>query len=260
MRVSMSAVDQGPVFVSDDQMGYDRSRTVFAPDASMRLDEAYRLAHLPLVNPAHRDVVPREPGKSYEMGLHPRIHSLVLPVPATDLAASPVFQRLQREIVKAPFAPKIAWEIMDRRADRLHATIAGSLGDGEAVPVISAEALAAITALGPFRVKIQGLFSGNVNRGRLYLKLYPEWRNGTNAIQAIQKLLGRQPTDLYLVGLYNLTDHLDGNETAALSDLIDHWWSRPLLEIDVTELWLLSACDDLVLDSRIETRISLFSP
>jgi hypothetical protein len=148
---------------------------------------------------------------------------------------------------------------MDRRSKKLHATIAGSLGEGEAAPVLSADMLAALADLGPFRVRIQGLFSGNINTGRLYLKVYPEWRNGANIIHSAQRILGRPTTDLYLVGLYNLKDHLTATETAALARIIEQWWTRPLLEMDVTELWLLSSRDDLVLDSRIEQRISLFS-
>jgi hypothetical protein len=246
-------------FTPADQLGYDRSRTMPGAGAALRMDAAYRLAHLPLVNPAHADVIARKPGKFYEMGVHQRIHSLVLPVPARDLEASPAFRQLDDDIRRAPFATKIAWDIIDRRADRLHATIAGSLGEGEVAPGLSADMLLALADLGPFRIRVQGLFSGNINTGRLYLKVYPEWRNGANIIHSVQRILGRPSTDLYLVGLYNLKDHLTANETAALARIIENWWALPLLEMEVTELWLLSSRDDLVLDSRIEQRISLFS-
>jgi hypothetical protein len=240
-------------------LSYDRSRTMPGAGEALRMDAAYRLAHLPLVNPAHPDVIVSQPGKSYEMGVHQRIHSLVLPIPAAELAASSAFGELDRAIRRSLFARKIAWDIMDRRADHLHATIAGSMAEGDAAPLLPPGLLADISALGPFRIRIQGLFSGNINTGRLYLKVYPEWRNGGNAIHALQKLLGRAVSDLYLVGLYNLIDHLNAKETDALAAIINDWWAKPLLDIDLTELWLLSSCDDLVLDSRIEQRISLFS-
>ncbi len=222
----------------------------------MILDESYRLAHLPLVNPGHPDVIARAPGKSYDMGVHQRIHSLVLPLPAQELATSAAFRKLDDTIRRSSFSSKIAWDIVARRADRLHATIAGSLGEGESVPLLPSRALA---GLGPFKIRIGGVFSGNVNRGRLYLKVYPELRDGENIIHRVQRLLGRPTTDLYLIGLYNLTDHLTEEESSALSAIIESWWSEPLLVTEVTEFWLLSSRDDLVLDSRIERRISLFS-
>jgi hypothetical protein len=77
--------------------------------------------------------------------------------------------------------------------------------------------------------------------------------------QMIQRLLGRATTDLYVVGLYNLTDHLVPDEAAVLAQIVERWWHIDMPEITVRELWLLSARDDLVLDSRIENHISLLS-
>ena len=56
-----------PDFCADSALGYDRSRSVFNQGEAFRLDDAYRLAHLPLVNPSHPDVIANTPGKSYEM-------------------------------------------------------------------------------------------------------------------------------------------------------------------------------------------------
>ena len=44
-------------FCSDEELDYGRSRFLFAPGKGFRLDEAYRLAHLPLVAPTHPDVI-----------------------------------------------------------------------------------------------------------------------------------------------------------------------------------------------------------
>jgi hypothetical protein len=249
----------GPDFCTDSELGCDRSRSIFNQGEAFRLDDAYRLAHLPLANPSHPDVIAHAPGKSYAMGLHPRVHSLVLPVSSADLAGSAVFRQLEDEIRASILAPKIAWDIVKLRQDKLHATIAGSLGAGEACPVLPPDALAGLARLGPLRVQLRGLFSGNVNKGRLYLKAYPEKRDGQSVFHLIQKLLGRPATDLFVVGLYNLIDHLEPEEATVLAQIIERWWQVDFLEIMVRELWLLSSLDDLVLDSRIENHISLLS-
>lgn len=241
-------------FCTDAELGYQRSLTDFSEP--LTLDESYRLAHLPLVAPEHPRVIPRREGKSYEMGRHPRIFSLVLPVEDAELQASPAFRELEAALRASPFASKIAWDLLLKRSDKLHATVCGSLGIGNA-PVISPETRQALAAIGPVTVELRGLFSGNVNRGRLYLAVYPERRGETNPLQAIQAAFGRPPGDLWLVGLYNLTDDLDATETAALSALVQRWWNAPLLRFTMRELWLIGADDDLVLDSEIAERLPL---
>ena len=106
-------------------------------------------------------------------------------------------------------------------------------------------------------MELRGLFSGNVNRGRLYLPVYPEKRAGRNALQEVQAAFGRTPGDLWLVGLYNLTDDLDAAETAALAEIVARWWSKSLLRLTVSELQVMGASDDLVLDAHVETVLPL---
>ncbi len=131
-------VDAAPVFCPDDALAYDRSRTVFVPGQGLALDEAYRLAHLPLVAPDHPGVIPAREGRYYSRGRHPRVVSLVLRVPQACLAAAPAHAALERDLRAAPFAHKIAWDVAARRADRLHATLCGSLAVGpEAVPELT---------------------------------------------------------------------------------------------------------------------------
>ena len=175
------------------------------------------------------------------MGRHGKALSLVLPVPDVD-------HLLEPELKAAPFAGKIAWKIAERRRGKLHATLCGS------PPTIDRAALAAI---GPITVEVRGLFSGNINHGRLYARVYPEKRDGENQLKRVQRLAGGRETGLYLVGLYNLTDDLDANEAAALAALIERWWDRPILRWQVDALWLLAAWDDLVLDGSVEETISL---
>ncbi|GGF17982.1 hypothetical protein GCM10011611_24790 [Aliidongia dinghuensis] len=243
---------------SDEELGYERSRTGFVPGEGLALDDVYRLAHLPLVAPDHPKVIPSREGAAYSMGRHPRVYSLAVPLPTAALLRSAAFLELDRALRASPFSRKIAWSLLERRKDRLHATICGSLAVGQdKPPTIGDFERRELKSLGPIAIELRGLFSGNVNIGRLYLRVYPEQRDGANLLKKIQRTLGRRETDLYVVGVYNLTDDLDPPEAAALAGLIEHWWDRPLLRFQVDSLWLLGAMDDLVLDGEIAELVSL---
>ena len=243
-------------FCADAELGYERSRTRCVPGERLLLDEAYRLAHLPLIAADHPDVIRSRSGAAYRMGRHERIFSLVLPIPPDELEESAAYQALEGELRQSPFANKIAWDLMPKRRDKLHATICGALSKD--VPYrISDDERAALRLLGALRVEVRGLFSGSINVGRLYLRVYPACRNGMNLLRRIQSILGRPETDLYLVGLFNFVDHLDSMEAGALRDLIQRRWHRSILTLDVTALWLLGASDDLVLDAAVEDVIAL---
>jgi hypothetical protein len=244
------------VFCPDSELGYERSRTRFTPGDGLAFDEAYRLAHLPLVAPHHPKVIEAREGAPYAMGRRPPVFSLVLPVPGMALIGSEAYRELNGELRSTPFGRKIAWDLLDRRQDKVHATICGSLSIGEP-PVLDAGQRRELAALGPISVEFRGLFSGNVNVGRLYLRAYPESREGQNVFRQIQRIMGRRETDLYVVGIYNLTDDLDAAEATALGDLIERWWSRPILRFEVDHLWLLRATDDLVLDSAVTEAVPL---
>jgi hypothetical protein len=237
-------VAAGTLLCSDAELGYLANRTRFVAGEGLVLDEAYRLAHLPLVAPDHPKAIARMPGTDYEMGRHRETVSLVVPVPDVD-------HLLEAELRKARFAAKIAWHLAVLRRGKLHATLCTS------PVVLDAAQRRALAALGPITVELRGLFSGNINVGRLYLRLYPEKRHGQDLLSRIQRLLGRRETGLYLVGLHNLTDDLAPAEAAALAALIERWWNRPILRWQLDSLWLLQARDDLVLDSAVEETIPL---
>ena len=250
----VTCTTSAPVFCEDGELGYRRSLTdLMTP---LTLDESDRLAHLPLVAPEHPGVIARREGKFYEMGRHPAVYSLVLPLEDGALRASSAFLALESELKAAPFAHKIAWDILPKRQGRLHATVCGSLSLAEA-PAIAEETREALRRIEPFAVELRGLFSGNVNRGRLYLPVYPEKRGGRNTLQEVQAAFGRPPGDLWLVGLYNLTDDLDAAETAALAEIVAQWWGKSLLRLTVSELQVMGASDDLVLDAHVETVLPL---
>ncbi len=242
----------------DEELGYRRSRTRFASGAGLALDDTYRFAHLPLVAPDNPRVIPSRKDPAYCMGRHPRVYSLALPVPSVSLFQSAAFQELKQALWASPFSPKIAWHLLDQRKDRLHATICGSLAVGqEEPPTIGESERRELKSLGPIEVELRGLFSGNVNIGRLYFRVYPERRSGANLLKKVQRALGRRETDLYVVGIYNLTDDLNPIEAAAMNDLLDRWWDQPLLRYQVDALWLLGAMDDLVLDGEIAELVPL---
>jgi hypothetical protein len=239
-------------FAGDDRLGYRRSATPFAPGAALAMDASYRLAHLPLVAPDHPKVIARRADRpAYDMGRHPRVESLVLPVPGAALFASPAWRAMQDELRASPLAAKLAWDVLDRRRDVLHATVCRTAA------LARDELDAALHAIGPFAVELRGLFSGSVNHGRLYLKVHPELRDGVDMLQQVQRSCGCDVGDLWVAGVHNLVDDLDAAETAALAALIDRWWDRVVLRFELRELWMLGAVDDLVLEAPTIERLKL---
>jgi hypothetical protein len=240
-------------FCEAADLGYQTTRTVFADSQPFILDASYRLAHLPLVAPHHRDVIPRKAGTDYQMGRHGRVYSLVLPIDADALEASPAWRAFNAELRDMPFAGKIAWDLPPKRRERLHATICGSLGR-DVPPALAHDVFA---DMAPFEAELRGLFSGNINLGRLYVPVFPEMLQGQNAIHMIQRAMGRPVTSMYLVGMHNLTDHLTISETAALAALLARWQDRLLVRLTISELWLMGSFDDLVLDATVDARLKL---
>ncbi len=144
--------------------------------------------------------------------------SLVLPVPPT-LHDAPAFLELVRELGAASFASKIAWDILEARRSRLHATLCSSLR--------AVSGFAALAQLGKPEDRTARAVLRLLNHGRLYLKTYPERIGAENALVRIQRALNARVTDLYPVGLFNLVDDLTAAETADLARLIERWWDPP---------------------------------
>jgi hypothetical protein len=244
-------------FRGDDELGYLRSRTPLGEGEGMKLDQSYRAVHLPLVAPGSPLALPHLPGRpKLVAGRHPTEWSVVLPIDPDALEASAAMGELERELRASSFADKIAWDLLPRRRDVLHATVCGGYGESPA-PEFDPATLAALRDVGPMEVELRGLFSGNRNVGRLYLRVYPESRAGTNPLRLAQRALGRPQTDLWLVGIYNLLDDLSASEAADLRALLTRWWDVPLLRFTATRLWLLAARDDLVLDGDPPTNLAL---
>ncbi len=184
-------------FASDAVLGYRRAATPFVAGRRLRLDEACRLAHRPLVAPAHPDVIARTPGRDDEMGHRPEPFSLAAPLDAEALEASAAWTRRLGDLRNGPLKGKIAWDILPKRRAMLHATLCGLL-DADAITPASR---AACRGIGPIRVAARGLFSGNINLGRPSVRLYPEERADGPAFDAVQRAFGRPPTRLFLAGI-----------------------------------------------------------
>ncbi len=230
-------------FSGDEDLGYLRSRTRFTVGEPLNLDAGYRLAHLPLVRPEHPLAIAEADGRPYRRGKHPTAWSVVLPVDPRALERSVPIRRLEHELRESSFAAKIAWDLLPRRHDVLHATVCGGMA-----PAVDESALRRLGEVGPIEIELRGLFSGDRNVGRLYLRVYPAHRPGPNQLQLAQQALGRPMTDLWLVGIYNLTDNLTPGEARELESILTAWWDVSLLRFEARSLWLLGARDDLVLD------------
>lgn len=243
-------------FVDGRDLGYARALTIPADGARYLFDESYRRAHLPLVAPDHSLVIAQDQARGYRMGVHGIIYSAVLPVSADALDESPMFRRLEADLRNASFAKKIAWDIVAQRKPVLHATVCGTLSS-DAPPILGSAVREQLRGTGSFSAELRGLFSGNLNIGRLYLPLYPEMRQGRNMVHAVQQALGRPPGDMYLAGIYNFTDELTVEETSVLQRLLRQWQDKPLLRFSCDEIWILGGRDDLVLDHDIYEKIAL---
>lgn len=254
----MTCPDNAVEFYDDAELGYARSRTNFKSCAGLEMDETYRLAHLPLVvSKRHSRVISHILGKDYDYGIHAqRIFSLVLPIEWKALAAVEGFQKMDAEARTSRFGSKISWDTVHKRRHKLHATICGSLSYGTA-PAFDSAQERALRSVGPIRYELRGVFSGNVNVGRLYVKLYPQRRSNGNPLQKVQSILGTNVTDMYLVGIYNLVDDLTEVEADALRLFIEKWWNETLGLGTITHLNLIGTKDDLALDSNLVTRIPL---
>jgi hypothetical protein len=142
-----------------------------------------------------------------------------------------------------------------RRQEKLHATLCSLPVAGAKAPVISERRRRDLAGFGRVDVEVRGLFSGNINAGRLYLRPYPERRHGANALQQIQRALGYRETDLYLVGIYNFTNDLDAAEAIRLERAVERWWDRAILRFQADHVRLPRVADDLALNSAVVERI-----
>lgn len=243
-------------YCDDSQLSYNKYQTRFVDGQGLIFDDAYRLAHLPLVAPDHPLVIPTKPGSAYYRGVHDLIYSIAIPIPVSNLLSSEKFIELYGELKATKFSHKLSWNTFAQRKNKLHATICGTLSIGQA-PDFKKHIYHELSAIGPVAISIRGLFSGSLNVGRLYLKVYPELRNGNNMCHEIQNVFGSPMTDLYVVGLFNFVEELNASEAQVLKKILDLWRDIEFTQLRLENLWLLKSRDDLVLDGAIDQVIPL---
>jgi hypothetical protein len=243
------------IYCDDEMMAYRSARKIFQPGEGVVFDEGYRLAHLPLVNAGHSAVISEVDGRDYRNGTYEKTrYALVVPISADAFLESDEFQTLELAMKSASFAPKIAWEVYERRRLRLHATLA-SVGPEIDLDRSVAMVQGLLDRIGPISVCLKGPFLGDRNTGRIYFPVYPQTVGGEDAFALVQKSVGVSPTRLYLVGYYHMRDELDPLETKELAELIDRWRDRVVVRTTIPFLELYATNDDLALSARVHARI-----
>ncbi|KRR01826.1 hypothetical protein CQ12_13325 [Bradyrhizobium jicamae] len=237
-------------------MAYQSNRKTYQSGERVVFDDGYRLAHLPLVNSEHPAVVSQVEGRDYRNGIYEKArYALVIPVAAEVFLQSEPAQALERAMKSARFAPKIAWELGERRRSRLHATLASGISEAD-LDRCAASAQEVLDKTGPISICLKGPFLGNRNAGRIYFPVYPQQIEGEDAFALVQKSVGVAPTKLYLVGYYHMRTEFDALETAELAELIDQWRDQVVVQTTISLLELYATNDDLALSARIHARIS----
>jgi hypothetical protein len=247
---------QKVTYCDDEMLAYRSTKRIFLPGESTVFDEAYRLAHLPLVNGGHPGVISAVDGRDYRNGTYEKTrYALVMPIPAEVFLGSDELQTLELSMKSASFAPKIAWEFCERRRSHLHATLAGGIQEADIDRIVS-PVQELLGRIGPISVCLKGPFLGTRNTGRIYFPVYPRKISDEDALALVQKCLGMSPTKLYLVGYYHLREELDRKETSELAELIERWRERVLVETTIPCLEIYAVNDDLALSARVCARIS----
>jgi len=244
-------------FVGDGDLGYRAQGFAFVPGARLTLDPTYCANQLPLLRPDDPRVIVRRPDTDMVMGRYEtRRVSAVLHVAAEALEASPAYRAAEAALLAA-FPGKIDWAMAARRRGVLHATLRARLET--AMPTAEFGAcLRRAEGFGPVAVRIGGPWVGAAfNRGRIYLPLYPERRAGEDAFARLQRRLGGRETRFYTIGLFNLIDDLDSDETAELGRIVADFAGPPIAEILMTDLALIETRDDLVLDGGVVDTVRL---
>ena len=238
-------------YVAPESLAYSASLWPYEPGARLTFDESYRLGHLPLVAPDHPAVIRSVQHLDYASGRYDaRRISLILPVDADALAASATFQDIQRDLAARSLGGKVAWELSRRRASRLHATLVPGIAE-EDLAGVAARVAEVMETYGPLRYRLGGPFVGTRNRGRIYFTVFPEWIGDGDVFSLLQEALGVPRTRFYVVGYYNLTDELTGEESADLAAFLATWADATVAELTAPSLTLLATHDDLALESEV---------
>lgn len=250
----------GPRYCDELSLAYAGSRWRPEPGAGLSFDESYRVAHLPLVAPEHPRALAAVPHLDYERGRYAAArHSLIVPVDAGALGSSAVFQTLERELRHSSCGAKVAWSMLERRASKLHVTLAGGLQKEDVLERARAVARL-LDSMAPVRYRVGGPFCGTKNRGRIYFAIYPELVDGEDSFARLQDAAGVARTYRYLLGYYNLAAELEPSEAAELGAWLDRHRGITCAELAIERLSFISTHDDLALDSCASCDVAARAP
>src|SRR6185503_11024951 len=245
------------IYCDDEMMAYRSARKIFQPGESIVFDEAYRLAHLPLVNAGHPAVISELDGRDYRNGTYEKTrYALVMPISADAFLESDEAQALELAMKSSGFAPKIAWEMCELRRSRLHATLASGILEAD-LDRCAAVVQDRLDEIGSISVCLKGPFQGTRNTGRIYFPVYPQNIRGEDPFALVQKSIGVALTKLYLVGYYHMREELDPTETGELAELLDQWREKIVLTTAIPALELYATNDDLALSARVHATMSV---
>lgn len=243
-------------YCDDSMMAYQSNRKTYQSGERVVFDDGYRLAHLPLVNSEHPAVISQVDGRDYRNGVYEKArYALVMPIAAEVFLQSEPVRAIEQAMKSARFAPKIAWELGERRRSRLHATLASGIPEAD-LDRCAASAQEALDKTGPISICLKGPFLGNRNTGRIYFPVYPQQIDGEDAFALVQRSVGVPRTRIYLVGYYHMRTELDAVETTELAELIDQWRDQVVVQTTISFLELYATNDDLALSARIHAKIS----
>ncbi|MEV0458174.1 hypothetical protein [Catellatospora methionotrophica] len=208
----------------------------------LRLDDRYRLRHLPLLHEA-----PRPPfgGGDLSPGEYwPPIRSAVIPIDDAALRADADFAAFLDELRDAA-GPCVWWPGLRLRAELVHTTLAPELDPATQLPD---------DVLGPVHLMVRGPWMGRLNAGRIYLPVQAADAASARQLAAVRTRLG-SPARPMLAGYLQLTGDVHGEQYTALRALVRCYQTRVRVAVRPPGLWLMDTMDDLVLRSRVEQRL-----
>ena len=216
----------------------------------LRLDAAYSVFHLPLVNAAHPDAVLHDPAIGIDHGRfrEPR-RSLVAFVSWDELDETSALSTSIERVRRASFSPKVAWDSFAARHDRLHVSIASLGGELDVERVRRC-----LPLIGPLELRVCGLWAGRIrNTGRLYLPCYPCSVAGErhNALQELQRMAELPVTRFFGIGILNLTDHLNPEEAQELVDITSASSVVEIARYRIRTLSIIDTYDSLLNDFTV---------
>jgi hypothetical protein len=216
----------------------------WAGNDALHLDDRYIERQFPLLCDRTRADLGPDPGPGE---FWPPVRSAVVPLDGHRLAGDAGVAAFLDELRCSTIGPSVWWPGLDRRVDRVHATLAAGL---EGQPDLAAGGPPPVT------VTVRGPWIGRFNTGRIYLPVQAADAVSAHALARVRDRVGAPHRPL-LAGYLQLTADITGDDYRLLRDLVARYQRRVAVDLALTELWVMDTMDDLVLRSRTAARIPL---